>query len=321
MRTTETLLLKKSQIFHNTKGCSPALHDGNRAYDLSTDSVGVVSNPATRARALKIAWTWRKVVWEYSNFKISMARDRLPALGAIAQQFHNVRPNEQYLAGLWSGTLLQDLLWICSSSPTKHDKKKLLRHPNLPSWSWASLQSPIWYHAEQSDITPKATVVEARCRYADGNMFGILECSRLILRGRLLSGTLEWSNKKAHNRPFDLFFLDGDTRVFLGTNSIYNIKLDHDQDGHRGSDLLQEVHILEVFIGTGSSLLDRGWQFLILRRECQAEMEHIYTRAGVLLTFYYEGQDLQRSKGRRDSQPSFQRLFEAQSVLTTCEIR
>lgn len=315
MGTTEKQPSRKSQIFLNTKRCSSSSCDSGRAHDVPTISVGT---SVTTDRASEIARTWRGVVSEYSSLKVSSARDRLPAIGAIAQQFSNVRPNEQYLAGLWSGTLLQDLFWICSSSLTKHDDKTLPRHPNLPTWSWASLQRPVYYLGDERDVTPKATVVEAHCIYAGGNVFGVLESSRLILRGRILSGTLQWSNEGAHDRPFDLVFpgLDGDTRAFLDTHCTYSdIVLDHGQDWYRRSDLTQEVHILEVFLAAKSCKTPMVWHYLILRRECQSEIENVYTRAGVLLTSWHD--EMRDYPGPL----RLRRLFDANSVLTTCEIR
>lgn len=207
-RATEKLLLKKSQVYLSTSSGSSSSSsfpramacsgefgrtDRDRAYDISTNSTGT---PAIKdSRASKIAWTWRsEVVPEYSKFKISLSRDRLPALEAIAQQFSNVRPNDDYLAGLWSSSLLQDLLWTCSGTKKQvpqSPKAELYRPFNLPTWSWASLQSPIWYHQLEYNVSPKATVAEAHCSYVEGNMFGVLEHSRLVLRGRTLPCTSE----------------------------------------------------------------------------------------------------------------------------------
>lgn len=336
MRPTEKLLLKKSQVYLTTSSGSSASPramaspdecdstDRDRAYDVSTNSTGTLGTKDSRAS--KIAWTWRsEVVPEYSKFKISLSRDRLPALGAIAQQFSNVRPNDDYLAGLWSGSLLQDLLWTCSGSwpanqaPQNH-KEKLLRPFNLPTWSWASLQSPIWYHQLEYNVNPKATVVDARCSYVEGNMFGVLEHSRLVLRGRALPCTLEWVKDEVRDRPCGLFYLNGNTRVCLSLH-VYNVKMDHDQDGYQNDPSLQEVHILEILTGTRSFSPDRVWKFLILRREGQDE--NMYTRAGVLTLHYSQGQGSDQSKETPgpDSQNSFESLFESHSVLTTCEIQ
>lgn len=315
-RRTDQLLLKKAQIVVNTSG-SPHLalpNVGNNTWNRSNEAfINSMDTAVTKDRASKIAWTWRnEVVPEYSNLEIHLPRDRLPALGAIAEQFNNVRPSDLYLAGLWSGTLLEDLLWTCSSWSTDppQRKEKLHRPFNLPTWSWASLRNPIGYHQLDCNISPKATVVEAHCSYTEGNIFGVLEHSRLVLNGRTLPCMLEWSDHSI-DRPCDLFSLKDNKRENLQLN-VYDIKMDHDQNGYQNEPSIQEVHILEILTGTRSYSPDRVWKFLILRRASQGET--IYTRAGVLTLHYSQGQD-------SDSQDSFESLFEIHSVLTTCEIQ
>lgn len=58
---------------------------------------------------------WRRIVSEYTAMGITMDFDRLPALSAIAREFHDSSPpgeTSSYLAGMWSGpSLPAQLLW------------------------------------------------------------------------------------------------------------------------------------------------------------------------------------------------------------------
>ncbi|KAH7018102.1 heterokaryon incompatibility protein-domain-containing protein, partial [Microdochium trichocladiopsis] len=54
---------------------------------------------------------WRDFVEHYSRLELTFEKDRLLALGGYAQQYAQARPGQQYLAGLWSGALSQQLLW------------------------------------------------------------------------------------------------------------------------------------------------------------------------------------------------------------------
>ncbi|KAK0733766.1 heterokaryon incompatibility protein-domain-containing protein, partial [Lasiosphaeria miniovina] len=54
---------------------------------------------------------WWGLIDVYSSLDITVLSDRLPALAGIAEYIHQFRPGEQYLAGLWSDTLVGDLLW------------------------------------------------------------------------------------------------------------------------------------------------------------------------------------------------------------------
>ena len=91
-----------------------------------------------------ISRVWRETIAsQYSSFDLSFPTDRLPALAAIAEQFQTGRRKEKYLAGLWSGSLLEDLLWCCWEHEGKvlGRKKAFDRPSSLPTWSWASLQT------------------------------------------------------------------------------------------------------------------------------------------------------------------------------------
>jgi len=126
-----------------------------------------------------------------------MPRDRLPALGAIAEQFQRVRVGEAYLAGLWSGSLLDDLLWISNSLShgSPKSKQRLQRPFSLPTWSWASLNigSNIVY-VHNGVTAPRAKVLEANSSYLGNTTSGVLQSSKLVLRGRVLHSLLKWTD-------------------------------------------------------------------------------------------------------------------------------
>lgn len=271
-------------------------------------------------RARQAAATWRqKVVWEYSALAITMPRDRLPAVGAIAEQFQRVRVGETYLAGLWSGSLLDDLLWISGGPPLRSPKCKdrLKRLSSLPTWSWASLHSNIVY-LNDGVTEPKAEVLEADCSYVGGNAFGVLQSSKLVLRGRVLKALLRWTDDNVsicfHNRGAWTEFSDS-TEGFQRTLWA---DMDRDQEGFQNIPSHQEVDILEISRSTGGFFSRTEWHFLLLRRDEQADF--VYTRAGKATCLpSQEGNNGQDKKELpRDG---FESIFEVQSVLTTCEIR
>ncbi|KAH9205514.1 heterokaryon incompatibility protein-domain-containing protein, partial [Leptodontidium sp. 2 PMI_412] len=80
---------------------------------------------------------WRSVVEFYSNHKLTFKADRLPALAGIAVAMQNIR-HGTYLAGLWSDSLVLDLLW----RPSSDIGTRLSRSP---SWSWATIDGPVEY--------------------------------------------------------------------------------------------------------------------------------------------------------------------------------
>lgn len=71
----------------------------------------------------------RDCVEEYSSLNLTYEEDRLPAIAGIATSMQTARTGV-YLAGLWSDTLVLDMLWFSLGG----DYKPL----RAPSWSWAS---------------------------------------------------------------------------------------------------------------------------------------------------------------------------------------
>ncbi|KAH7339186.1 hypothetical protein BKA66DRAFT_479674 [Pyrenochaeta sp. MPI-SDFR-AT-0127] len=91
---------------------------------------------------------WHSVVRDYSCRCLTNATDKLPALSGLAAALHQLTGDE-YLAGLWKGSLLDDLLWV-NEAPYGGGGNKVApsRQPDCsaPSWSWASVDGNINFH-------------------------------------------------------------------------------------------------------------------------------------------------------------------------------
>ncbi|KAI1093120.1 hypothetical protein F5B19DRAFT_163703 [Rostrohypoxylon terebratum] len=132
---------------------------------------------------------WTSMVSRYSKFTITKHSDKLPAIGAVAHQFQNALSNEQYLAGLWSGSLRMDLLWHVLDGVRETST-------NVPTWSWASMAEGwvLWSRGlHPHKFTSTVEVRRATCHYGPHNSFGVPKRSQLILRGPLLQC---WVSKK-----------------------------------------------------------------------------------------------------------------------------
>lgn len=284
-----------------------------------------------------VARTWRhKVVKEYSQLGITKQTDRLPALAAIAEQFQHVRPGETYLAGLWSGSFLCDLLWFAGPCIDRRGRsqrgeggKKPQTSAAFPTWSWAYLPDRRVAYPSESGIkpfVPEATIVEAWCEYAEDNAFGVLESSKLVLHGRLLHCRLEWASKgwecyidkgKCWAKFNNHLWGDGLQYIFMDETG-------DDSDASANIDLHQDVYILHIM--SSADPHSKGpaslyWYFLVLRRHHQ--QDHVYTRTGSL-----EWRLEQPRKGKKVPDPgdalqpdTFIGQVQRHSILATCEIR
>ncbi|KAL5421399.1 hypothetical protein PMIN04_005637 [Paraphaeosphaeria minitans] len=87
---------------------------------------------------------WRRIVRDYSARSLTYSTDRLPALSGVAREFSAMYEKSRYLLGQWSDDLHLGLLW--SQTRPFPPSANTLAWPQVPSWSWASLNAPVdWY--------------------------------------------------------------------------------------------------------------------------------------------------------------------------------
>ena len=86
---------------------------------------------------------WYELVCAFSQRNLTFATDALPALSGIARAVHEVT-GARYLAGLWTSSARERLLWSLLWTPNDRDDTTVRRaHNGSPSWSWASLVADI----------------------------------------------------------------------------------------------------------------------------------------------------------------------------------
>lgn len=312
--------------------------------DLSPESPrSSISQALCRERIESAARIWRKtLVTEYSRLAVSESRDRLPAIGALAEQFQDARPDEEYLAGLWSGTLLEDLLWFCSRGLSDKqgltNKENLARHDGLPTWTWASVRGAV-SHRSPSIAGVHKTHFKAHCKYTNNKKFGTLESSHLEVEGRVLVCMLKWIEDKDGLKT-KLSLQNGDILEEI-QNIDYSyptrwihLYMDCDQDGFQSMPRQQIVHLLEMESPSGSNEKRGGksWLFLLLRLEAETQGRtrgiQAFTRGGLVTvaessTALYSNNHWSREDSSSgNSQPDcFETIMEQHSQLTKCEIR
>nr|RBQ89725.1 hypothetical protein FVER53263_20258 [Fusarium verticillioides] len=83
-------------------------------------------------------YVWASVVAQYSVGKLTKETDKLIAIDGVADQLTSIVPREQYLNGFWrQDSLPLSLLW----STIEEEKPPSIRV--APSWSWASVYTPV----------------------------------------------------------------------------------------------------------------------------------------------------------------------------------
>jgi len=140
------------------------------------------SNPVPRLEDLE--WVWRKTVMIFTGRQITYDSDKLPALSGVAKSSAAERPaDECYIAGHWRSELPLSLLWrrgymFGTKTPMSRPAKY-----HAPSWSWASVNGPIWY-GNQHRYDGCCEVVDVSYELASPhNPYGSLQSGSLLVRG------------------------------------------------------------------------------------------------------------------------------------------
>jgi Heterokaryon incompatibility protein (HET) len=139
---------------------------------------------------------WWTLVHRYSSTKLTMSKDRLPAVEGLARYLHELtiwpsdRPDSRlvdtqfsadYIAGHWNTEWFAlGLLWIVSNGLATRPT------PRAPSWSWASVDVRITPGLLKSNPAESSTEIEILTKPLAADNF------RLRLRGVLREA--RWSN-------------------------------------------------------------------------------------------------------------------------------
>lgn len=135
----------------------------------------------------QMARCWHLIVTSYTALDLTFPADIFPALQGLAK----IMPSQmgEYLAGLWSETLISDLCW--GAGPTSRRPEQW----RAPTWSWASTIADVVWNSDfwrDETISPVqfAIVVDASTSTKGNDATGELTSGVLLLRGRGLTGAI-----------------------------------------------------------------------------------------------------------------------------------
>ena len=154
-------------------------------------------------------WYW--FCPQFSRRKLSDPRDRLPALAGIAKELRRNFPGiGDYVAGLWTTNLAQQLLWrIDLVEQSKYRLDKFIG----PSWSWVSIESPFilpTFATMPGDS--RLEILNHEIQYAvDSDRYGPLLAATLKVRGRLK--TAQWNISTQQIESPQGLLLTGNTKT------------------------------------------------------------------------------------------------------------
>src|SRR3984885_5232924 len=187
-------------------GDSLHIPSGLGSWRLPPDLIGLPQNPEIEELTSEAAIeAWKDVVTLYSQRDLSYDDDKLVALAALSQAFH-AHIQVPYLAGLWSGPALPSLLlW----EPVSYGESSTYQAYVAPSWSWASLPTPVAFRTVnrlQEMASVSVDVLSSNTTFKNPALpFGEVSSGSLMLRAHLKPATfvpphgLKW--KESYGGP------------------------------------------------------------------------------------------------------------------------
>lgn len=173
---------------------------------LSTqDSIGISSYGRDKERVLGeqkdiVSWWNRNVVTDYSSRRITLTKDRLPAISGVARLFGEYIQSP-YLAGIWLAEIEEGLEWV-RGGPSWKDEK-LDGHPHF---SWMSHPGRVEYpyifnvrgYGKAFDVISHSVTLSGQ----DG--YGRIASAELILRGHVRHAYLGEDRIEDTARPYSI---------------------------------------------------------------------------------------------------------------------
>lgn len=151
---------------------------------------------------------WRNMATELSRCKITVASDRLPALLGLVER-HAASFPDVYAYGVWESDLILGLNWECSVN----DQDDIDTRPEpaiAPTWSWLSLEAPVYFHNWQLEYSPAANRADTSVWFED--LSG--EAMSPVIRGR---GRIIEMDSTKRNSPGSMYQkLTGNLQRFVG---------------------------------------------------------------------------------------------------------
>ncbi|KAI0427164.1 HET-domain-containing protein [Xylaria sp. FL1042] len=224
---------------------------------------------------------WRLLVTEYTERQLTVASDKLPALSGLARTFSLALGRDKYLAGLWRGNLIWDLLWV-----VYHDAVR--SRGRAPSWSWVAWEGTIG-HSRKFDkelLQPQCVVKEAQAPAVGRNPFGTVDATAswiILSECKLIKVELRPTDRELDDLmlyPAELFITRGNDSIVVGYGMIDGISTSGlkkngtyrpaDMDSIPRNDetlallLVRKGEILDEIVGTEESEAEVYYQGLLV---------------------------------------------------------
>ena len=187
------LHITSEQMVWECRSC----HIAESAPSLPQNGAPWLGNLAKTLRGVRLSQSalmayWPRLVEEYTQRKLTLGKDKLPALSGLAKYIASRTRDsklEVYIAGIRRESLKTDLLWESSWDDPDHLPKRPSEW-RAPTWSWASIEGPVVYSKvatilqNDEDFEPTyGGVGDPQVRLHGRDPYGRITAASLLLKG------------------------------------------------------------------------------------------------------------------------------------------
>lgn len=218
---------------------------------------------------------WNTIVSKYSGRALTYEKDKLPALSGTAKLTPQWKSGQQYLAGLWEKTLLNDLLWFAPDPGAFRP-----RTWRAPSWSWASVEGDVFLK-HPDDCETHAIIQSASCTPSGLDATGQVSSGYIVISGPVFDGILGPGPGEANRRTVN---------GLLGSSPCNNLITDYDFEEQGQGQIPVGSNLTLLWIRTVHFILgDEVDQSCLVLRALDSTLKK-YVRVGTFHGVYQSGE-------------------------------
>lgn len=158
---------------------------GERIFSDSGHLASAITSSPTDLRTMREDYDqlsiWQGIVVTYVRRELTKGEDKLPALSGIAHEYskRETTLSGDYLAGLWSGDFLSQLLWFSKIWESARSPPCY----RAPSWSWASIDGEITFLSNSNNGPYSLDVLHASTKLDGTDPMGKVKGGSLTVHG------------------------------------------------------------------------------------------------------------------------------------------
>ena len=154
---------------------------------------------------------WAHFIREYTMCALTRSTDKLIALSGLAQLFQEATGDE-YVAGMWMSRLPSFLGWYVNRPASKSSSEYC-----APSWSWASVDGPVWLFRSSASGFQLIDVIDVQITQSTDDHTGQISGGFIVVKGYITHAA--YYGSRGQNPSSILKIGDEDIEIYVNKDT------------------------------------------------------------------------------------------------------